>query len=60
MSRSKSRGSPGKGGAHGFFMEDMVPERGGDTIKMYKVNNNDMDDVDNDKEPPAWYKTLKR
>ena len=41
-------------------MEDMVPERGGDTIKMYKVNNNDMDDVDNDKEPPAWYKTLKR
>jgi hypothetical protein len=36
--------------------EDMIPEKG-ETVKMYN-NSNKMSDED--KQPPAWYKTLKR
>ena len=49
MQRSRSR-SPRHGGS--FFMDD-VPERG-ETVKMYNKEANE------DSQPPAWYKTLKR
>jgi len=47
LNKSKSRSPRG----YGNHMFDEVPERGGDTVKMY---NKDPEQA------PAWYKTLKK